>query len=87
MTHKPAPKPDRYKTQALQDAYESGWHQEYDHDSFTLLNRFEWLYDQAAQQARAAGADHDAAEAAGAAAMKAMLTGAADALRALAASR
>jgi hypothetical protein len=72
---KPQPKPDRFKRGELQEAYEHGYHQEYDHDSFALLDRFGWLLDEAASSA--AGAERIAA----------MLDGAADALHALAAAR
>lgn len=71
----PTPDPQRFSRPELQDAYELGFHQEYDHDSFTLLNRFEWMLDEAGSSA--AGAERIAA----------MLEGAADALRALARQR
>lgn len=72
---KPAPKPDRFKRPELQEAYETGFHQEYDHDSFALLDRFSHLLDEAPDSG--AGAER----------MAAMLDGAADALRALARQR
>ena len=68
------PTTDRYKRPELQEAYEDGFRQEYDHDSFVLLDRFSWLLD-------------DAPGAPGVERMAAMLEGAADALRALAKSR
>lgn len=72
---RPQPAVDRYKRAELQAAYEDGFRQEYDHDSFTLLDRFSWLLDDAPTSA-------DGAER-----MAAMLEGAADALRALAKQR
>jgi len=72
---KPQPDPERFKRLELQHAYEQGYHQEYDHDSFALLDRFGWLLDEAGSSA--AGAER----------MAAMLDGAADALRALARER
>lgn len=42
---KPQPDPERFKRPELQEAYEMGFHQEFDHDSFALLDRFAWLYD------------------------------------------
>lgn len=71
----PEPKPDRFKRPELQEAYEMGFHQEYDHDSFGLLDRFGWLFDDAGSQAL------------GAERMAAMLDGAADALHELARQR
>jgi len=71
---KPEPRAGRYKRPELQAAYEDGFAQEYDHDSFVLLDRFSWILDEAP------GAD-------GVERIAAMLEGAADALRALAKSR
>jgi hypothetical protein len=71
---KPEPKAGRFKRPELQEAYEHGFHQEYDHDSFVLLDRFGWMLD-------------DAGAALGAERRAAMLDGAADALRALARAR
>lgn len=59
----------------LQEAYEAGYHQEYDHDAFGLLDRFGWLVDDAPSSAD--GAERVAA----------MLDGAAAALRDLASQR
>jgi hypothetical protein len=72
---KPTANPDRFKRPELQDAYEAGFDQEYDHDSFALLDRFGWLLEDA--DSSAAGAER----------MAAMLEGAADALHALARAR
>jgi hypothetical protein len=72
---RPGPTADRYKRPGLQRAYEAGFQQEYDHDSFALLDRFGWLFDEAPGQA-------DGAER-----MAAMLEGAAGALRGLARER
>ena len=72
---KPQPTADRYKRPELQAAYESGFAQEYDHDSFGLLDRFSHLLDEAPNSAE------------GAERMAAMLEGAADALHALARQR
>lgn len=72
MTHQP--QPARYKRAELQDAYAAGFRQEYDHDSFVLLDRFSWILD---ETPGAAGTER----------MAAMLEGAADALRALAKAR
>jgi hypothetical protein len=72
---KPEPKLDRYKRPELQEAYESGFAQEYDHDSFTLLDRFSHLLDEAPSSAE------------GAERMAAMLEGAADPLHGLARTR
>ena len=44
---KPQPNPNRFSIPELQQAYEHGFNQEYDHDSFTLLDRFQWLADDA----------------------------------------
>jgi hypothetical protein len=71
----PTPNPRRYARPELQEAYERGFEQEYDHDSFALLDRFAWMLDEA--DSSAAGAER----------MAAMLEGAADALRALARQR
>lgn len=68
---KPAPDPDRFERRELQEAYEAGFGQEYDHDSFALLDRFAWMLD-------------DVSAPLGAERRAAMLDGAADALRALA---
>jgi len=73
MTYEP--QVGRYKRAELQQAYEDGFRQEYDHDSFVLLDRFSWMLDEAPT-----GAD-------GTERMAAMLEGAADALRALAKAR
>jgi hypothetical protein len=59
----------------LQEAYELGYRQEYEHDSFELLSRFEWMLDQAPTVTL------------GAQRVAAMLDGAADALRAVARDR
>lgn len=75
MNARPEPNPNRFKRPELQSAYESGFHQEYDHDSFGLLDRFSWLIDDSPTSA--AGAER----------MAAMLDGAADALHALAKAR
>lgn len=72
---RPEPNPGRFKRPELQQAYELGWRQEYDHESFALLARFSWLFDDAGSQAL--GAERIAA----------MLDGAADALHALARAR
>lgn len=69
---KPEPKFDRYTRPELQAAYEAGFAQEHDHDSFALLDRFSHLLDEAPSSAE------------GAERMAAMLQGAADALHALA---
>jgi hypothetical protein len=50
---KPAPKPERFKRSELQEAYQAGFEQEYDHDSFVLLDRFGWLLDDAGFSAAA----------------------------------
>jgi hypothetical protein len=71
----PEPKLDRYKRPELQETYESGFAQEYDHDSFTLLDRFSHLLDEAPSSAE------------GAERMAAMLEGAADAPHGLARTR
>ena len=68
----PGPVVDRFKRRELQEAYELGYHQEYEHDSFALLHRFEWMLDQAPTVTL------------GAERLAAMLDGAADALHALA---
>jgi hypothetical protein len=68
---KPAPDPDRFERRELQQAYEDGFDQEYDYDSFVLLDRFAWMLDGVSAPL---GAERRAA----------MLDGAADALRALA---
>ena len=70
----PEPQAGRYKRPELQAAYEDGFAQEYDHDSFVLLDRFSWMLDDTP------GAD-------GVERIAAMLEGAADALRALAKAR
>jgi hypothetical protein len=72
---RPEPRADRYGRGALQEAYELGYRQEYKHDSFVLLERFEWMLDEA--QSACLGAER----------MAAMLEGAADALRALVRAR
>jgi hypothetical protein len=72
---KPTPKPDRFKRRELQDSYEHGFEQEYDHDAFVLLDRFAWML------------DHPRDAALGAECTAAMLEGAADALHALARAR
>lgn len=72
---KPEPQPDRFERPELQAVYESGFAQEYDHDSFALLDRFSHLLDEAPSSAE------------GAERMAAMLDGAADALHALAQQR
>ncbi len=72
---KPTPSADRFKRPELQMVYEAGFHQQYDHDSFVLLDRFSYLLEEAASSAD--GAEH----------MAAMLEGAADALHALAKQR
>lgn len=72
---KPTANPDPFKRRELQDAYEAGFDQEYDHDSFSLLDRLGWLLGDA--DSSAAGAER----------MAAMLEGAADALHALARAR
>jgi len=69
------PRADRFKRGELQEAYELGYRQEYRHDSFVLLERFEWLLDDA--RSACLGAER----------MAAMLEGAADALRDLACAR
>lgn len=71
----PEPSAGRYKRPELQAAYEDGFRQEYDHDSFVLLDRFSWVLEDAPS-----GAD-------GAERMAAVLEGAADALRELARQR
>jgi hypothetical protein len=71
----PQPDPSRFTRAELQAAYEAGFRQEYDHDSFVLLDRFSWVLDDAPDSA--AGAER----------MAAVLEGAADALRALAKQR
>jgi hypothetical protein len=70
------PKPDRsrFARPELQEAYEDGFDQQYDYDSFVLLDRFAWLHD---ADTPALGTERIAA----------MLDGAADALHALARSR
>jgi hypothetical protein len=72
---RPEPRAGRFERGELQEAYELGYRQEYEHDSFALLDRFEWMLDQA--PSAALGAER----------MAAMLVGAADALRALARAR
>lgn len=72
---RPVPNPDRFKRPELQHAYEQGFRQEYEHESFALLDRFGWLLDSAS--GLAVGAELTAA----------MLDGAADALHALARQR
>jgi hypothetical protein len=65
----------RFKRRELQEAYELGYRQEYEHDSFALLSRFEWMLDQAPTVTL------------GAERLAAMLDGAADALHTLARDR
>jgi hypothetical protein len=69
---RPAPDPDRFARRELQEAYEAGFDQQYDYDSFVLLERFAWMLDDA--KTAVLGAERIAA----------MLDGAADALHALA---
>jgi hypothetical protein len=69
------PDRDRFARVELQEAYEDGFDQEYDHDSFVLLDRFAWMLDEA--DSAVLGAERIAA----------MLDGAADALHALARAR
>jgi hypothetical protein len=71
----PQPSATRYERPELQAAYEDGFRQEYDHDSFVLLDRFAWILEDTPS-----GAD-------GAERMAAVLEGAADALRTLAKQR
>jgi len=71
MTGRPSPD-RRYQDDDRQHAYETGWHQEYEHDSFTLLDRIEQAVDH----------EHDDAKRCELRA--AMLEGAADALLTLA---
>lgn len=73
-SERPQPRAGRYKRPELQSAYENGFTQEYDHDSFMLLQRFSWILDETP------GAD-------GVERIAAMLEGAADALHALAKAR
>ena len=62
----------RYLEPDLQAAYQAGWHQEYDHESFGLLDRIETAVDE--QHDEATRSEHRAA----------WLEGAADALLELA---
>ena len=71
MTDRPAPE-RRYLDADLQTAYEAGWHQEYDHESFQLRDRIEIAVDDVHDEATRC--EHRAA----------MLEGAADALLELA---
>ena len=72
---KPTANPDRCKRPELQDAYEAGFDQEDDHDSFALLDRCGRLLEDA--DSSAAGAER----------MAAMLEGDADPVHALARAR
>jgi hypothetical protein len=72
---KPEPDRHRFARVELQQAYEHGFAQEHDHDSFVPLERFAWLLEDA--DSAVLGAERIAA----------MLDGAADALHALAQSR
>lgn len=56
---KPTSTTGRFKSPELQEAYEAGFDQEYDHDPFVLLDRFSWLLDQA--DTSAAGTERMAA--------------------------